>query len=54
MLNTFACFDTGSCQRCAASGVLCLQGALAHAVDTVKVDPATFGLTGSSRGRASS
>ena len=54
MLNIFALFDTGSCQLCASSGILCCQGALADAVDAVKIVPTTFGLTGSSGARASS
>ena len=54
MFNIFARFDTGSCQSCASRGVLCLQGALADAVDAVKIVPTTFGLTGSSGARASS
>ena len=54
MFNIFAFFGTGSCQRCASRGVLRLQGALADAVDTVKVVLTTFGLTGSSGTRASS
>ena len=54
MLNSFALFGTGSCQRCATSGVVRLQGALADAVDAVKVVSATFGLAGSSGACASS
>ena len=54
MFNIFARFDTGSGQSCASSGVLCLQGALADALDTVKVVPTTFGLPCSSGTRASS
>ena len=54
IFNISALFGTGSCQRCASRGVLCLQGALADAVDAIKVVPTTFGLACSSGARASS
>ena len=53
MCNAFARFHSGSCRRCAAGGILCFQGALADAVDTVEHIPAAFGLAGSSGARAS-
>ena len=54
MVNISALFDSGSCQHVAANGEPCFQGALADAVNTVKVVPTTFGLACSSGARASS